>query len=63
MIGLFSPLAVDERRQARGLDVELHGEEAYGSGEGAILVLPEPGPRAPFPAPRPHAAAPAAGKG
>ncbi len=28
-----------ERDQGRGLDVELHGEEAYGSGEGAILVL------------------------
>ena len=63
LIALFSPLAVDERRQARGLDVELHGEEAYGSGEGAILVLPEPEPRAPVGAVHPHTAAPAAGRG
>jgi Amt family ammonium transporter len=34
-----APLAVDRRVEARGLDVALHGEEAYGSGEGAILVL------------------------
>jgi hypothetical protein len=32
--------------QARGLDVAVHGEEAYGTGEGAILVLESPaGPR------------------
>jgi hypothetical protein len=30
------------------LDVELHGEEAYGSGEGAILVLPATRPAAPL---------------
>lgn len=63
LIGLFSPLAVDERRQARGLDVELHGEEAYGSGEGAILVLPEPEPRAPIPAAHPHPTAAAGLRG
>jgi Amt family ammonium transporter len=40
-LALVSPLRVAEPRQGRGLDVELHGEEAYGSGEGAILVLPE----------------------
>jgi Amt family ammonium transporter len=44
-IGLFAPLRATERLQSRGLDIELHGEEAYGSGEGAILVLPEPAPR------------------
>jgi len=38
-IARFAPLRASERSQARGLDVELHGEEAYGSGEGAILVL------------------------
>jgi Amt family ammonium transporter len=63
LIGLFSPLGVDERRQARGLDVELHGEEAYGSGEGAILVLPDLEPAAPLGARHPHAPAPAAGRG
>jgi Amt family ammonium transporter len=29
------------REEGLGLDVTQHGEEAYGSGEGAILVLPE----------------------
>jgi Amt family ammonium transporter len=33
-----------------GLDVTQHGEEAYASGEGSILVINEPGP-APTPAP------------
>jgi len=37
----FAPLRASERHQGRGLDVEQHGEEAYGSGEGAILVLPD----------------------
>ena len=46
-VGWVSGLAVETRRQGRGLDVELHGEEAYGSGEGAILVLPEEGPASP----------------
>jgi Amt family ammonium transporter len=63
LIAAVSPLAVDERRQARGLDVELHGEEAYGSGEGAILVLPEPTPAAPLGAATPHAPAVVAGRG
>ena len=36
------PLRADDRLQGRGLDVELHGEEAYGNGEGAILVLDVP---------------------
>jgi len=36
------PLAVDARLQSRGLDVVLHGEEAYGTGEGAILVFAPP---------------------
>jgi len=40
-LALVAPLRVAEPRQGRGLDVELHGEEAYGTGEGAILVLPE----------------------
>jgi len=41
-LALFGPLRVDERREGIGLDVTLHGEEAYGTGEGAILVLPKP---------------------
>jgi len=41
-LALFGPLRVDERREGIGLDVALHGEEAYGTGEGAILVLRKP---------------------
>ena len=51
LLALAGALGVDARRQGRGLDVELHGEEAYGSGEGAILVLSErPTPEQPSPA-------------
>ncbi len=42
LLALVLPLSADDRLQGRGLDVELHGEEAYGSGEGAILVLDAP---------------------
>jgi Amt family ammonium transporter len=38
---LFVPLRVSEREEAMGMDVVQHGEEAYNSGEGAILVAPE----------------------
>jgi Amt family ammonium transporter len=31
-------LRVTEREEALGLDITQHGEEAYASGEGAILV-------------------------
>jgi Amt family ammonium transporter len=41
LIGAFSGLRVSRRHEAIGLDVPLHGEEAYGSGEGAILILPQ----------------------
>jgi ammonium transporter, Amt family len=40
LIGLFSPLRVTEREEAIGMDVVSHGEEAYATGEGAILVEP-----------------------
>ena len=39
LLAVVTPLRADDRLQGRGLDVELHGEEAYGTGEGAILVL------------------------
>jgi ammonium transporter, Amt family len=42
-IGLVMPLRPPEREEAVGLDVEEHGEEAYSSGEGAILVLSDDG--------------------
>ena len=41
LVGAFAPLRLEAALQGRGLDVEQHGEEAYGSGEGAILVLHE----------------------
>jgi Amt family ammonium transporter len=37
-IGLFTPLRVSGHEEALGMDVVQHGEEAYTSGEGAILV-------------------------
>ena len=42
-IGLVMPLRATERQEALGLDVIYHGEEAYPTGEGAILVTPEAG--------------------
>ena len=38
VIGLVMPLRATEKEEALGLDVVEHGEEAYVSGEGAILV-------------------------
>jgi Amt family ammonium transporter len=43
VIGLFTRLRVTEREEAIGMDVIQHGEEAYTTGEGAILVGPEDG--------------------
>ncbi len=37
------PLRGSERDEALGMDVTEHGEEAYASGEGAILIGPEGG--------------------
>jgi len=42
-IALVMPLRPPEREEAVGLDVMEHGEEAYSSGEGAILVLSDDG--------------------
>jgi Amt family ammonium transporter len=42
VIGLVMPLRGDERDEALGMDVGHHGEEAYPTGEGAILVTPAP---------------------
>ena len=41
-IGVLMPLRASERDEALGMDVVQHGEEAYATGEGAILVAPEP---------------------
>ena len=43
VVGAVLPLRVTRREEALGLDVVEHGEEAYTSGEGAILVTPEAG--------------------
>ncbi|HVS99595.1 MAG TPA: ammonium transporter [Solirubrobacterales bacterium] len=43
LIGLFTPLRSSEHQEAIGMDVTQHGEEAYVTGEGAILISPEAG--------------------
>jgi Amt family ammonium transporter len=43
VIGFLMPLRVSEYEEALGLDTVQHGEEAYPTGEGAILVSPEAG--------------------
>src|SRR3990172_1561275 len=50
LVGLVLPLRIgDSREEGLGLDVGQHGEEAYTTGEGAILVLTEPTPGNPAP--------------
>jgi len=44
LIGLVMPLRASENEEAIGMDVTQHGEEAYATGEGAILITPESGP-------------------
>jgi Amt family ammonium transporter len=46
LLGRFMPLRASADEEAMGMDVVQHGEEAYATGEGAILVLPEAGDRA-----------------
>jgi Amt family ammonium transporter len=41
VIGALMPLRASEHDEAVGMDIVDHGEEAYASGEGAILVEPE----------------------
>jgi Amt family ammonium transporter len=48
-IGLVMPLRGPEPEESVGMDAIYHGEEAYPSGEGAILVTPEDGEEAPVP--------------
>jgi Amt family ammonium transporter len=47
VIGLLMPLRTTEHEEALGMDVVQHGEDAYASGEGAILVTPEIGEEVP----------------
>jgi Amt family ammonium transporter len=41
LIGLVIPLKVAAREEGLGLDVSQHGEEAYASEAGALLILPD----------------------
>jgi Amt family ammonium transporter len=41
LIGLVMPLRATEHEEALGMDIVQHGEEAYATGEGAILVSTE----------------------
>ncbi len=43
LIGVFMPLRATEHQEALGMDIVQHGEEAYATGEGAILVSTESG--------------------
>jgi Amt family ammonium transporter len=43
LVGLVMPLRASDREEAMGMDVVQHGEEAYVTGEGAILLLPDDG--------------------
>ena len=38
LVGLVTPLRARVVSEAQGLDVPLHGEEAYSDGEGALLI-------------------------
>lgn len=44
-ISIFVPVRMNNKDERRGLDLSAHGEEAYVTGEGAILVLPETLPK------------------
>ncbi|HRC07748.1 MAG TPA: hypothetical protein PLV41_06005, partial [Miltoncostaeales bacterium] len=39
LVGWVMPLRVSRKDEAIGLDITEHGEEAYASGEGAILLV------------------------
>lgn len=49
LIGLAMPLRASEREEGIGMDVVQHGEEAYVTGEGAILITAEAGIEAELP--------------
>jgi ammonium transporter, Amt family len=56
LMGALMPLRTTELEEAIGMDVTQHGEEAYASGEGAILVTPESGLEGPRPVAQPNLA-------
>ena len=49
VLGSLMPLRATEHEESIGMDVVQHGEEAYVTGEGAILVSPEAGIEAEVP--------------
>ena len=49
VLGAVMPLRGPQPDEALGMDTIHHGEEAYPTGEGAILVTPEDGEEAPVP--------------
>jgi Amt family ammonium transporter len=53
LLGRLMPLRAGGREESLGLDVVEHGEEAYATGEGAILLTPEDGVRPPVPVGQP----------
>jgi ammonium transporter, Amt family len=53
VIGAVMPLRGPESDESLGMDSIYHGEEAYPSGEGAILVTPEAGEELPAPVTQP----------
>ncbi len=55
LVNLVVPIKASAREEGLGLDVSQHGEEAYGSGEGAILVLSGSRPSGAVPLPVPAA--------
>jgi ammonium transporter, Amt family len=40
-VGAVMPLRATDKEEAMGMDINQHGEEAYVTGEGAILLLPD----------------------
>jgi Amt family ammonium transporter len=44
LVNLIVPLRVSAREEGIGLDIPMHGEEAYTHGEGAILLMPSASP-------------------
>jgi len=53
LIGLFAPLRATEHEEALGMDVAPHGEDAYATGEGAILLSTDAGLQSAIPVTQP----------
>ncbi len=51
VMNLITPIRADKKEEGKGLDISAHGEEAYSSGEGAILLLDDEVPAKPSASP------------